>query len=252
MGLRRIIGSLWAFANLAFACLLILPWLATKPQSRVARRLERLFFGWITKGFGLDVRCEGRAAPHALFIANHISWADIPVLASVLDADFVAKSEIRQWPLIGWLARRYNPVFIDRERRGRAGAHAAAVRQRLEDRRSVILCPEGTTSVGTAILPFRTSLFSVADDAAIVQPVVIRYLDRAGNALCTKRQREVAWIDDDDLLSGAARVAREHILVKLVFLPPMKVSDFPDRKALAEAAHAAMSKAYATAPKRPR
>lgn len=252
MGLRRVVGPMWAFANLALACLLILPWLAAKPQSRAARRLERLFFGRITRGFGLEITCEGRAEPHALYIANHISWADIPVLASVLEADFVAKSEIRQWSVIGRLARRYNPVFIDRERRGRAGAHAAAVRERLKDKRSVILCPEGTTSVGTGILPFRTSLFSAADYAAIVQPVVIRYLDRAGNALCTKRQRDVAWIDDDDLLSGAARVAREHIMVKLVFLPPMKASEFPDRKALAEVAHAAMSKAYATAPKRPR
>lgn len=252
MGLRRAIGPAWAFANLAFACLLILPWLATKPQSPVARRLERLFFDWISKGFGLDVRCEGRAEPNALFITNHISWADIPVLASVLEADFVAKSEIRQWPFIGWLARRYNPVFIDRERRVRAGTHAAAVRDRLKDQRSVILCPEGTTSVGAGILPFRTSLFAAADDTTIVQPVVIRYLDAAGQALCPKRQRDVAWIDDDDLLPGAARVARERTQAKLVFLPPLAASDFPDRKALAEAAHAAMSAAYATAPKRPR
>ncbi len=252
MGLRRSIGPEWAFANLAFACLLILPWLAVKRQSRVAHRLERLFFGRITKGFGLDVICEGRAEPHALFIANHISWADIPVLASVLEADFVAKSEIRQWPFIGWLARRYNPVFIDRERRGRTGAHADTMRDRLRDKRSVILCPEGTTSVGDRILPFRTSLFAAADTAAIIQPVVIRYLDAAGNALCPKRQRDVAWIDDDDLLSGVARVARERTQAKLVFLTPLAASDFPDRKALSEAAHAAMSAAYATAPKRPR
>lgn len=187
----------------------------------------------------------------ALFVVNHISWADIPVLASVLDADFVAKSDIESWPVIGRLARRYDPVFVARDRRSGSRIQADAIRWRLDAGRSVILCPEGTTSDGTTILPFRTSLFAAADANDVIQPVVIRYLAMDGSALPPKRQREVAWIDDDELLAGAARVAREQTLAHLTFLEPVRVSHFPDRKSLAEATRTVMLAAYATAPKRP-
>jgi 1-acyl-sn-glycerol-3-phosphate acyltransferase len=243
VGLRRHIGPIRAFAGLAVALFLVPPWLIMPPRSRLARHLERSFFAIIARGFSLEIACEGRARPHALFVANHISWADIPVLAAVLDADFVAKSDIRDWPVIGWLARRYDPVFVERERRGRSGAHAEAMRARLAKRRSIILCPEGTTSVGTTILPFRTSLFAAADSASVIQPVLVQYLDPDGFALSPERQREVAWIDDDELLGGAVRFARERTRVRLVFLEPIETSAYADRKALALAIHGAMTEA---------
>lgn len=252
MGLRRHFGPTAAIAGLAVAFLLVVPWLASPPRSRLARRLERSFFGTIARGFGLKITCEGQAEPHALFVVNHISWADIPVLASIINADWVAKSDIRDWPLIGWLARRYDPVFVERAKPGRSGDHAKAIRMRLASRRSIILCPEGTTSIGTTILPFRTSLFAAADAATAIQPVLIRYLDRDGSMLSPERQREVAWIDDDGLLHGALRLARRQTRVHLLFLKPIVIDAHAERKALALAARSAMVEAYATAPKRPR
>ena len=180
---------------------------------------------------------------------NHISWADIPVILSILDADFVAKADMLGWPIIGALARRLGPVFVARNECHRSHAQADTIRARLKSGRSVMLCPEGTTSDGTRILPFRTSLFAAADAAAVIQPVILRYLQPNGTALPPDRQREVAWIDDDDLLSGAARLAKNETLARVEFLPP--VIAMGNRKVLAENIQEQMLTAYAAAPKRP-
>jgi lyso-ornithine lipid O-acyltransferase len=115
----------------------------------------------------------------------------------------------------------------------------------------VILCPEGTTSDGSAILPFRTSLFAAADAASFIQPVVLRYLTPEGCALSPERQRAVAWIDDDELLSGAARVAQEETLARVEFLAPI-ISEGANRKQLASIVRQQMIAAYAAAPNRSR
>jgi len=251
MGLTRSLGPFRALSALVIALWAIPLWLLQRRGSPAARRIERRFFGRIVRGFGLEVIVEGKPVNRAMFVTNHISWADVPVLATILDADFVAKSDIERWPVIGRLARRYGPVFVARERRSGSHGQAHAIRARLGAGRSVILCPEGTTSDGTSILPFRTSLFAAADVVDVVQPIVIRYLAMDGSELPPERQRAVAWIDDDELLAGAARVAREPTLVRLSFLEPLRTSLFPDRKILAETARADMLAAYATAPKRP-
>lgn len=252
MGLTRGPGPLRAFSALTVALWAVPLWLLTRRGSPSARRMERRFFDRITRGFGLEVIVEGEPLKPAMFVTNHISWADIPVLAAALDADFVAKSDIERWPVIGPLARRYGPIFIAREHRSGSHSQAHLIRARLHAGRSVILCPEGTTSDGTSILPFRTSLFAAADAVDVVQPVVIRYLATDGSALSPERQRAVAWIDDDELVTGAARVSRERTLVRLTFLEPLRASCFSDRKSLAEAVRTSMLGAYAAAPKRPR
>ena len=171
-------------------------------------------------------------------------------MMSILDADFIAKADMRGWPMIGRLARRFNPVFVARERRLHCNAQVDAIRARLGADRSVILCPEGTTSDGAGILPFRTSLLAAADAARTIQPVVLSYLAPDGTALSGDRQREVAWIDDDDLLSGATRLAKARTLARVDFLPAVEATG--DRKALGRDLRQRMLAAYAAAPKRPR
>jgi lyso-ornithine lipid O-acyltransferase len=225
-------------------------WLGSAPHNR--RRQEQAFFARIARGFGISISQEGAPFQKAgtLFIMNHISWADIPVMMAIIDADFVAKSDMMDWPIIGWLARRFNPVFVARNDQRGSHDQVEAIRARLTAGRSVILCAEGTTSDGTTILPFRTSLFAAADAAQIVQPLIITYLTPEGQALSSGRQREVAWIDDDDLLSGASRFATERTLAHVVFLPP--VESERNRKTLAETVRQRMLDAYAAAPNRPR
>lgn len=246
---KRPFGQTNAFATLAFAMLRIPFWL-TAPYSQ-RRRHERAFFSSIARGFGVSISQYGEPSttPGTLFVMNHISWADIPVMMAILDADFVAKSDMLGWPVIGALARRFGPVFVARDNRHRSQAQADALRSRLHSGRSLILCAEGTTSDGTSILPFRTSLFASADAAAGVQPVILRYLMPNGAALSPDRRREVAWIDDDDLLSGAARLAKSKTLARVDFLPPL--SGVTDRKILAKNIREQMLAAYAATPNRP-
>lgn len=229
--------------------MLRIPFWLTAPESQ-RRRYEQVFFARIAKGFGVGIVQSGAQSttPGTLFIMNHISWADIPVMLSILDADFVAKSDMLQWPVAGELARHLNPVFVARGEQHRSNAQADAIRARLNSGRSVILCPEGTTSDGTGILPFRTSLFAAADVAALVQPVLLRYLTPDGVSLSPERQREVAWIGDDDLLSGAARLAKYRTLARVDFLPP--AAGTPDRKLLANNIREQMLAAYAATPNR--
>lgn len=250
---RRRFGLVRAFVGLAAALCMIPFWLMTRSRSAEARTHERAFFTRIAKSFGVSIETRGPISlePGTLFIMNHISWADIPVMMAILDADFVAKSDMLGWPVIGALARRFDPVFVARAERHRSHHQVDAIRDRLISGRSVILCPEGTTSDGSAILPFRTSLFAAAGAARSIQPVVLRYLTPEGDALSPKWQREVAWIDDDDLLSGAVRVAREETLTRVAFLAPI-LPDGGDRKQLANALHQQMVAAYAAAPNRPR
>jgi lyso-ornithine lipid O-acyltransferase len=249
---RRHLGKVKAFAGLAWALRHVPWWLMNKPDSTGARHRAHAFFNEIVKCFGVRIDVKGQISvePGTLFIMNHISWADIPVMMSILDADFVAKSDMLGWPVIGSLARRLNPVFVARTKAHRSQDQADSVRERLRAGRSVILCPEGTTSDGHGILPFRTSLFAAADAARAIQPLVLHYLQADGQALSPMRQREVAWIDDDELLSGAARVAREATLARVHFLP--FVASLRGRKQLAEDVRSKMADAYAAAPNLPR
>jgi 1-acyl-sn-glycerol-3-phosphate acyltransferase len=241
---NRPLGGLRATASLALAASLIPLWLRERGGSAKARQYEVRFFARLLKGFGVVPTCTGEYSPlpGTLFVTNHISWIDIPLLASALDADFVAKADILRWPIIGGLARKLNPVFVARDCRRSAHAQADAIRQRLLAGRSVILCAEGTTSVGETVLPFKSCLFEAADAASAIQPLAIRYCAIDGGALPPKRMREVAWIDDDDLLTGALRVAREHTVAQVTFLPP--IGTIPNRKILARATWGLVEAAY--------
>lgn len=249
---RRIFGRSRAFASLACALLRIPFWLGTPTRTAKARRLEQAFFAQILRGFGITVETRGDIvrSPATLFVMNHISWADIPVMLALLDADFVAKSDIASWPLIGPLARRFAPVFVERKRTRRCHLQAGAIAERLRLGRSVILCPEGTTSDGTDILPFRSSLFDAASYARQIQPVALRYCETGGMPLSPQRMREVAWIADDSLASGAARVARTATCAEAMFLDAITLPQPFERKAFAQAIHRQIAIAYAAAQNR--
>lgn len=244
---RAAIGSMLALGRVPL-------WLAARPGSARARAHEKSFFEALLRATGISVVQIGerRAAGPTLYVSNHLSWADIAVMAARLDADFVAKEEVARWPLAGPLARRFGPVFVSRENRIASGQQVDSIRARLASGRSVILYPEGTTSDGRHVLPFRSSLFSAAHGAQWIQPLVIRYVHADGRPLSPQRLREIAWIGDDDLVDGIARVARRKTRAELIFLDPIAPSDYPDRKALADAARAAIAAAYAAAPNLPR
>ncbi|MGD9614141.1 MAG: lysophospholipid acyltransferase family protein [Alphaproteobacteria bacterium] len=127
----------------------------------------RLYHRCCRRILGIEVRVIGQPATArpVLFAANHISYLDITVLGSLLDASFIAKTEIASWPLFGWLARLQRSVFIDRRARSTA-RQRDSIAARLAAGEALILFPEGTSGDGNRLLPFKSALFSVADHIA--------------------------------------------------------------------------------------
>lgn len=227
----RRIGSVVLFT------LLCIPVQAVLIQFRGEARnhFARFYFRSLCWLIGLKLRVIGTpaAAPRTLYVSNHTSWLDILVLGATVNARFVSKSEVAEWPLIGWVAKLGRSVFVSRSR-GRTGTEAQELRARLEEGESLILFPEGTTSDGTRVLPFRSSFFSVAGAAARIQPVTVVY-DRLGGLPMGRRDRPLfAWYGDMETGSHAWRLLRRTgTRVSIVLNESFAAEAVPDRKVLA-------------------
>jgi lyso-ornithine lipid O-acyltransferase len=191
----------------------------------------RHFLAWVGRAAGMRVQVSGTPLPsHVLFVANHISWLDIMLIAGATGAAFVSKGDVARWPVIGWLASLNNTIFVDRAERGAVRGQADTLRIALATGQPVALFPEGTTEGGQNVLPFRASLLSSLvpplPDVKL-QPVAIDY-GRAGS--------EIAWVGDEAAAANAKRVLsrRGTARVTMRFLPPIDPQENPDRKALAQ------------------
>lgn len=164
-------------------------------------------------GLRLRVLGEPLAAGGVLLVSNHVSWLDIVCQAAVWPVGFLSKSEVRSWPLIGAVATGVGTLYIERGKRDGAARAAAAMSERLRRGHPVMFYPEGTTSDGSGLLPFRPRLYQAALDAEVpIQPAVIVYLEHGALS------RRAPFIDDDGLLEHLWRVlgaARVEVLLQL-------------------------------------
>ncbi|WP_395826349.1 lysophospholipid acyltransferase family protein [Collimonas sp.] len=120
--------------------------------------------------------------PRALIVANHVSWLDIFVINSIQTCQFVGKSDIRNWPLIGWLCEKGGTIFIARGKQRDVRRIFQGLVTSIQAGERVAFFPEGTTAAQGAVLPFHANLFEAALDAKVpVQPYALRYLDQQGN-----------------------------------------------------------------------
>lgn len=121
------------------------------------------------------------AAVRALIVANHVSWLDIFVINSIQTCSFVGKSDIRDWPLLGWLCEKGGTIFIARGKQRDVRRIFQGLVASIEAGERVAFFPEGTTAAQGALLPFHANLFEAALDAKVpVQPYALRYLDAQG------------------------------------------------------------------------
>lgn len=220
---------------------------ADPPPSPTARAALR----WAMRLLRLRVTVEGvaPAAGAVLFVSNHISWADIPILGALLPASFVAKSEVRGWPVIGWLAKRHGTVFVERRRSAVAGQRDALA-ARLTDGGSVILFAEGVSAAGDAVLPFKPALFAAAMESNNpVQPVTIIY-DRVGGRPVTDANRlRIAWVGEARLLPHLWWVLRRGgVDARVVIHPVVPPSDYPSRADLARHCRNTVASVLPTSP----
>jgi 1-acyl-sn-glycerol-3-phosphate acyltransferase len=203
----------------------------------------RFYHATLCRLIGLKVQVVGEASRDrpVLFLSNHSSWLDILVLGGVLEGCFVAKSEVGRWPLIGTIALLGRTVFVSRTRGG-TGREADAMRARLAAGDSLILFPEGTSSDGTRVLPFRSAFLATAGAARRIQPVSLVY-DRLGGLPACRRDRPVfAWYGDMNIGSHFWRLARRSGARATVLLhEPFAPDTLPDRKTLAAEAERIVS-----------
>lgn len=191
----------------------------TLSDSSAGRRIVRLWHRALLAILGVRLQGFGKAAPApALVVANHISWLDIAALGALCPGHFVAKSEIADWPLIGWLAAQAGAFYIKRGDRQASAEVALRMADAFLQDQSVLLFPEGTSSDGTDVLPFHPRLFAAAiEHDTPVQPVVLHYPDAQGAI-----HPAAPFIGDETLLHnvwGLLR-ARGDISVEVRFLAP--------------------------------
>jgi 1-acyl-sn-glycerol-3-phosphate acyltransferase len=247
---RRVRVARRALAVIAWTlpCMLVQAVLLMLPGDRNVR-FARLYWAVFTWLIGIEVRVIGEIATRSgsgrpiVFVSNHSSWIDIPVVGGVLDGCFVSKGDVAGWPLVGTIARMGRSIFVSRTRTS-TGREREAMRTKLTDGDNLILFPEGTSSDGSRVLPFRSSFFALAEtkpgeraeDLPLIQPVSVVY-DRLGGLPAGRASRPVfAWYGDMDIASHFWRLT-QHIGLRATVLlhSPMDPATFSGRKALSQA-----------------
>ncbi len=230
----RLLGIVfWIVLGLA-TLTFVFPWTGRRKQGRIASR----WAGGLLKLLGLRLRVTGHPpTDRALVVANHVSWLDPFLLMAAFPVRFVAKSEIRHWPVIGWLALRAGTVFIERERHRDISRVAGTFADHLENGEVVGMFPESTTGDGSFLRPFKTSLFQVALAPGIrCVPIGIRY-----------NQSSAAWIDDMGFAESLWRIAGLSDLQADVIITPSLATDGLDRRTVAALSEHAVSEALSLA-----
>ena len=179
------------------------------------------------------------AARPAVFLANHVSWLDVLLLAGATGAAFVAHSGLAGHPVLKWLCDMNKTVFITRDTRGSVARQVAQVRDALHRDGALAIFPEATTSDGTGLLPFKSSLLSALEPpprAAVVQPVWLDYGEDSA---------AIAWFGNEPGLANLFRILsrRGPMPVTLHFLAPLDPAAIGSRKLLSAAARESIEQA---------
>ena len=186
-------------------------------QPALRQRLTRWFMARLSNALPYRLRITGQLPEQPmLWVANHVSWADIPLLGQLTPLSFLSKAEVRRWPLAGWLAHKAGTLFI---RRGAGDSQwlNQQLQRYLKDGRPLLLFPEGTTHDGSTLRTFHGRLLSSAIELQIpLQPVAIRYLHRGQPCSLSP------FVGDDDMFSHLLRLLRGEVRdVEIHLLPPL-------------------------------
>lgn len=190
----------------------------------------RLFLGLVAQIVGARPRIVGMPLRrNVVFVANHLSWIDILLIAGATGSAFVAKSDLQRVPLVGWLCTLNHTIFVAREDRLGVTAQIATIRDALAKDWPVTVFPEGTTGDGHTLLPFKAALLAVLEPpppGVMVQPIRLDYGDATD---------ELAWVGDESGDAHAKRVLarRGTFRPTLHFCEPFNPADYAGRKAVA-------------------
>jgi 1-acyl-sn-glycerol-3-phosphate acyltransferase len=219
----------------------IFPWLAQSGRNRIIRGWSRLLLIIC----GARLRVTGLPLPPTIartgiepgsrgrmLLANHVSWIDPFALNASVPSRFVAKSEIRAWPLLGLLVTRVGALYIERGRRHAVASMNHRVRDRLKDGETVAVFPEGTTTDGRSLLPFHSNLVAPAlEVGAECWPVALRYLEDGAASTAA------AFIGEMSIVASLWNILlARRLQIEVAFLEPVPTLGEHDRHHIAEAA----------------
>lgn len=247
--------ALWRGSLLIFVLVMgVVATLLLRPFELLRDKRTRPWTGWITvwvcraalRLFGIHVETRGHPLQEpGVLVANHSSWIDIFVLNAVAPLYFVSKAEVSKWPGIGWLARLTGTAFVRREAR-EAGRQATQLKERIIAGHRLLFFPEGTSTDGQRVLPFKSTLFATVFSAELgddvsVQPVTVTYTPPKESD-----PRFYGWWGDMEFGPHLFRIlaSKGRGSVAVTWHVPLKVREFNDRKALAKQAEFAVRSAH--------
>jgi 1-acyl-sn-glycerol-3-phosphate acyltransferase len=184
--------------------------------------LIKWWCGGLMRAFNIKIVTYGelptKGIQGAMFVANHISWSDIHALNSLIPLRFIAKSDIKSWPVFGYLVAKTNTLFIDRGKRQEAGRIVEVTAESLIAGDNLCFFPEGTTTEGSQILPFKSSVLQAAINAnTVVWPIAIRYTNIDGSI-----NAEMAYAGETTLVKSMQNVLKQkNPTIELHFLEPI-------------------------------
>lgn len=239
--LSKIEAGVRLFLFVVWTLLVIPPYALTMALRGPYRQFARLYWKGVLNITNTEVVVKGAPAQARplVMVANHTSYMDIVVLGSIVCGAFVAKSEVAGWPGFGVIAKLGRTVFVDRKRTAAARQRDEIVRRLVKDREPLIFFPEGTSNDGNRVLPFKTTLFNVAEkpvggEMPTVQAVSIAYTRVNGLPMGWGWRPFYAWYGDMDLaphlwvLLGMGRAT-----VEVEFHPPVRADRFANRREMA-------------------
>jgi len=234
----RVLIGLWRLLRVALHVLHGMAIVALRfPSLDAVGRQQRI--GWWANGLlraiGVHLVADGDLRAGAnLLVANHVSWLDILAVHAVCPrARFVSKSDVRHWPLLGWLIGAVGTLFIERERKRDALRVVHQVAAALQGGETVAVFPEGTTGDGRVLMPFHANLLQAAIAAAVpVQPVALRYTEPGLDWSPT-----VSWLGATTLVHSVWAIACAQGVQVQVSALPARASAHADRRALAQRLH---------------
>jgi len=222
---------LWLVSSL-LSVALIYPFVSLPMRGRMNKAWSRMLI--ILCGVRVHIVGVPPLQGSTLWVANHVSWIDIFILAGVRSVLFVAKSEIRSWPVVGWLVAKVGTVFLQRGQRNSIRQVGDEMQKRFQRGEVIGLFAEGTTSTGFDVLPFHSSLFDPAVRAQVdIQPVALRFM-RHG-----QRSDFAAFVGDETLVANLwTLLGATGVAVEVEFLPTISAQQCQELGRVAVARHA--------------
>lgn len=240
-----------------------IPWQASAVRFDLPRRktFPHRYHKFLCKLFGIRVTVIGEPVQDrgVLMIGNHTSYFDILVLSSAAQVSFVAKSEVQSWPFFSTLARLQQTVFVERTRRSQTGEARNRIRERVLKGDALVLFPEGTSSDGNSVLPFKSALMGAAEAVVgtdeegkpihvPVQPVSVAYVGLHGMPMGREDRPLFAWYGDMELVPHLIEAVKAGpIDVVVEFHKPLTVDQAGGRKQLAVLTEAIVREGHARA-----